>query len=339
MALEEAAVSVTQVTDAGTQPETTQPETAEREDAGKLFSKAVQLMQTLRAPGGCPWDREQTPESIRKYTLEECYEVLDAIERKNPADLCEELGDLLLQVLFYAQMSRDAGEFSIAEVVEGLNRKLVRRHPHVFGEAASAAAGNRAGIIVGEGGISTGEVLRNWHGIKQFEKQQKAMPETWNEAKSQEMESRLSTVLRGQPALLEAAKLGSVAARSGFDWPDAAGLLRKLEEEAAEVEAEIESGSEAGKGTKEPAGAALRMELGDLLFTAAQLARHLGVDPEMALRDGSAKFRKRFAGMEELERGGRPLEQRSSDELEELWRRVKQREMADAGAARGDGTA
>ncbi len=265
-------------------------------------------MARLRGPGGCPWDREQTPESIRPYTLEETYEVLDAIERKHPADLCEELGDLLLQVLFYAQMASEAGEFSIADVLRGLNRKLVRRHPHVFGVEAAAAAGNRAELDAAAEGIGTGQVLANWQAIKRMEKAKKPQPE-----------SRLEGVLRAQPALPEAQKLGSAAAKCGFDWPDAAGIFAKIREETDEVEAEVRA---AGPTPNRE----LRLEIGDLLFVTVNLARHLGVDAETALRDANGKFRSRFAAMEAAE--GAPLEERNLDELELLWRAAKQRERA-----------
>ncbi len=283
----------------------------EETQADALFREAVAIMKRLRGPDGCPWDREQTLDSIRRYTLEETYEVLDAIERHDPEDLCEELGDLLLQVLFYAQIASDDGLFSITDVIETLNRKLVRRHPHVFGEEAAAAAGNQAQLASAEAGIGAKEVLTNWFLIKQLEKKAKAQVEE---------QSRLAGVLRAQPALLEAHKLGSAAARCGFDWPDSKGLLAKIREEADEVEAEI-----TGNGTP---SAALRLEVGDLLFVTANLARHLGVDPETALRDSNAKFRSRFAAMEHAERqdGGPPLEQRSLDALEELWQAAKRLE-------------
>ncbi len=280
--------------------------------AGELFSESVGIMARLRGPDGCPWDREQTPESIRPFTLEETYEVLDAIERKHPEDLCEELGDLLLQVLFYAQMASDAGEFSIADVLTGLNGKLVRRHPHVFGMEAAVAAGMHPQTETGAVEGRADAVVANWGAIKRMEKGKSAG----------EPAGRLEGVLRGQPALLEAQKLGSAAAKCGFDWPDAKGLLAKIQEEAAEVEAEFSSDGAASH--------ALHMEVGDLLFVAANLARHLKVSPEMALRDANAKFRRRFGAMEQAERadGGPPLENRSLDALEELWSAAKQQERA-----------
>jgi nucleoside triphosphate diphosphatase len=270
--------------------------------AGRLFAEAVAIMARLRAPGGCPWDREQTFASIRKYTLEETYEVLDAIEREHWADLADELGDLLLQVLFYAEMAEEAGHFGISEVIGGLNRKLVRRHPHVFGEEASAAAGNRAEGLETDG-IGAQEVLRNWDEIKKLEKKPRA-----------EGTGVLDSVSRAMPALSEAGKIGSKAAKVGFDWQDIRGVVEKLREECGELEAEVARGDVH----------AASQELGDLLFTAVNLARHLKVDPELALRDANAKFRRRFAGMEVATT--RPLEELSAAELEELWAGSKRTE-------------
>ncbi len=279
---------------------------------GELLSESVRIMARLRGPDGCPWDRAQTPETIRKYTVEETYEVLDAIERKDAPGLCEELGDLLLQVLFYAQMAAEAGQFSMGDVAAGLNRKLVRRHPHVFGPEASREAGNRALPSSAGGELTPDDVVQKWFQIKQFER--KANVEGKQEP------SRLATVLRAQPALLEAEKLGAAAAKCGFDWPDATGLLAKVREEIDEVEAEL----------SRPAAIPeqLRMEIGDLLFVTANLARHAQIDAETALRDANAKFRRRFASMEQAERedGGARLEARSLDELEALWQQAKQLE-------------
>jgi MazG family protein len=270
--------------------------------AGHLFVEAVAIMARLRAPGGCPWDREQTFASIRKYTLEETYEVLDAIDREHWTDLADELGDLLLQVLFYAEMAEEDGHFGISDVIAGLNQKLVRRHPHVFGEEASAAAGNRAEGLETDG-IGAQEVLRNWDEIKKLEK--KSRPDGIG---------LLDSVSRAMPALSEAGKIGSKAAKVGFDWPDVRGVVEKLREECGELEAEVATGD----------FHAASEELGDLLFTAANLARHLKVDPELALRDANAKFRRRFAGMEAAAQ--RPLEELSAGELEALWVRSKQAE-------------
>lgn len=280
-------------------------------EAGSVFAEAVEIMRRLRAPGGCPWDREQTFDSIRKYTLEETYEVFDAIERRDWAALEDELGDLLLQVLFYAQMAADEGRFTIREVIGGLNRKLVRRHPHVFGEEAAAQAGNSAeGLTVD--GIDSAEVLRNWEAIKQREKAAKGAAGG---------EGRLDGIPRSMPALAEAAKLGSKAAKVGFDWPEISGLIAKLHEETAELEVEIST----GEAARERAG----QELGDLLFTAVNLARHLRVDPELALRDTNARFRRRFRYMEQ--HSAQKLEQLAPEELERLWAEAKKSESAEQG--------
>lgn len=271
------------------------------DEAGKRFAEAVAIMARLRGPDGCPWDREQSFATIRKYTLEEVYEVFDAIEREDWDELKGELGDLLLQALFYAQMAEEQGYFSIADSLEALNLKLVRRHPHVFGDEAAAAAGNQAAGIETDG-IDAGQVLRNWEEIKKFEKKHSASGG----------EGLLDAVPRSMPALAEAAKLGSKAAKVGFDWPEVSGLLSKVREETAEIEAELKA---------EPGKARVAEELGDLLFTVVNLARHLKVDPEMALRDANAKFRRRFRYMEQA--STTPLEEQRAEKLEELWAEAK----------------
>ena len=268
-------------------------------------------MARLRAPGGCPWDREQTFETIRKYTLEEAYEVFDAIERRDFPHLEEELGDLLLQVLFYAEMAANEGHFTIADVLDHLNRKLIRRHPHVFGEEASKAAGNEADVDAAVKG-SSAAVLRNWEDIKEAEKRKKEA----NADKLSEPVSRLDAVQRAMPALAEAAKLGAKAQKSGFDWQSWRDLLPKLEEETRELEAEAASEDPARKP-------AVEAELGDLLFTVVNLGRHLGVDAEMALRGCNLRFRERFREMERA--ASRPLEELVPDELEALWTQAKQK--------------
>jgi ATP diphosphatase len=277
-------------------------------DAGALFQESVAIMARLRGPSGCPWDREQSFATIRKYTLEETYEVLDAIEREHWDDLGEELGDLLLQVLFYAQMGDEAGYFSIADVLEHLNRKLIRRHPHVFGDEASMAAGNRAQVDAATASESAG-VLANWEAIKKAEKNNAEKSEDGSSA------SLLDEVPRSFPALLEATKLGGKAAKVGFDWPDRAGLLEKVEEECREIEVEVRAGA---------APEAVEGEVGDLLFTVVNLARHLKVDPELALRRTNVKFRRRFAAMEQA--SGRALSESNAAELEALWAQAKQQE-------------
>jgi len=273
-------------------------------------------MARLRAPGGCPWDREQSFDSIRKYTLEETYEVFDAIERRDFPHLAEELGDLLLQVLFYAEMAANEGHFTIADVLGHLNRKLVRRHPHVFGEEASRAAGNQADVDAAVEG-SSAAVLRNWEEIKAAERQSKTPA-------AAAPPSRLDGVQRAMPALAEAAKLGGKAQKAGFDWPHWRDLLPKLAEETAELEAEASSDDPARKPYVEA-------ELGDLLFTVVNLGRHLGVDAEMALRGCNQRFRARFHQMELA--SSRPLEELSPPELEELWAGAKRKLAAEAKSA------
>ena len=212
--------------------------------AGEALAKAAAIMARLRGPGGCPWDREQTFDSIKHHTLEETYEVFDAIERRAWPDLKDELGDLVMQVLFYAQMAADEGYFNITDVAENLSAKLVRRHPHIFGDAQATDAD---------------AVLRNWEQIKRKEKEQKNI-----------QDSMLDDVPRTMPATLEATKLGSKAAKVGFDWSDAEGLFAKMAEETAELRMEVESGN-ADRAEE---------EFGDLLFTAMNLARHLKIDAE-----------------------------------------------------------
>jgi XTP/dITP diphosphohydrolase/ATP diphosphatase len=265
-------------------------------------------MARLRAPGGCPWDREQTFDSIKRHTLEETYEVFDAIERRDWAGLKDELGDLLLQVLFYAQMASEAGYFDVGDVAANLNAKLIRRHPHIFGDVSATDAD---------------AVLRNWELIKREERKQKNAvnpPET----------SLLDDVPRSMPAMVEASKLGSKAAKVGFDWPNSDGLasdlFAKLDEEIEELKVELRSELQPGKPS--PGATA---ELGDLLFTAVNLARHLKIDPEFALREANAKFRRRFRAMESAAGGHESLEHRSPVELEELWAAAKSAEPADAG--------
>jgi len=297
--------------------EATAPLTTEMARAAALFAQSVEIMARLRAPGGCPWDREQSFDSIRKYTLEETYEVFDAIERRDWPHLAEELGDLLLQVLFYAEMAANDGHFTIADVLEHLNSKLVRRHPHVFGDEASRAAGNRANVDAAVEG-SSAAVLRNWDEIKAAEKRVHAVELDLENADGtrDRQPSRLDSVQRAMPALAEAAKLGAKARKAGFDWPEWRDLLPKLVEETAELEAEAASDDPARKP-------AVEAELGDLLFTVVNLGRHLGVDAEMALRGCNRRFRQRFREMELASE--RPLEELAPAELEELWAAAKRK--------------
>ena len=261
------------------------------EEAAQHLQEAVAIMARLRAPDGCPWDREQTFDTIKRHTLEETYEVFDAIERRAWPELKDELGDLLLQVLFYAQMASEAGYFTISDVAANLNAKLIRRHPHIFAGAEATDAD---------------AVLRNWEQIKKAEKQSSGTTH----------DSMLDDIPRTMPAMLEAGKLGSKAAKIGFDWPNVDGLFEKLQEEIAELQAEL---IPAAPGTPTSA----EEELGDLLFTAVNLARHLKIDPESALRASNAKFRRRFRSMESAAGGKDALAARTPVELEDLWTQAK----------------
>ena len=275
-------------------PETAKSDVQIQAETAEALGRAAAIMARLRAPGGCPWDREQTFDSIMPYTLEETYEVFDAIERRAWPELKDELGDLLLQVLFYAEMASDAGYFTLRDVAENLSEKLIRRHPHVFGDVAAADAN---------------AVLRNWEQIKREEKTSKPQPE--------QPSSMMDDIPRSMPAMLEARKLGSRAAKVGFDWPNVEGLFEKLAEETAELREELANGAHNER---------VEDELGDLLFTAVNLARHLGADPELALRKSNAKFRRRFAAMEREAGGRSQLEKMPADELETLWSRAKNTE-------------
>jgi ATP diphosphatase len=256
------------------------------------LTESIAIMARLRGPDGCPWDREQTFDTIKRHTLEETYEVFDAIERRAWPDLKDELGDLLLQVLFYAQMASEAGYFTIQDVAANLNEKLIRRHPHIFAGAQVA---------------DSDAVLRNWEQIKQAEKKSSASSHT----------SMLDDIPRAMPAVLEATKLGSRAAKVGFDWPDANGLFDKLDEEIGELKAEL---APAHGAQPSPA---VEAEFGDLLFTAVNLARHLKVDPESAVRVANAKFRRRFAAMESAAGGRDALAASTPSELDRLWNQAK----------------
>ena len=256
-------------------------------NAARELQRAAAIMARLRAVDGCPWDREQTFDTIKRYTLEETYEVFDAIERRAWPELKDELGDLLLQVLFYAQMATEAGYFDLRDVAENLHAKLIRRHPHVFGDAQA---------------IDSSAVLRNWEQIK-LEEKKAAKPD----------ESLLDGIPRSMPATLEAAKLGSKAAKVGFDWPDANGLFAKLDEEIAELRAEVDR-NDADR---------VESEFGDLMFTVMNLSRHLKVDAESALRRSNARFRARFAAMELAAGGADSLQAMSAEQLERLWENAK----------------
>jgi len=283
-------------------------------------------MARLRAPGGCPWDREQTFDSIKPYTLEETYEVLEAIDNRDWEELTGELGDLLLQVLFYAEMAQEQGTFSIDDVLDRLSNKLVDRHPHVFGDVKAE---------------TSSEVLRNWELLKAEEKKKRleargATPEDPNSAP----ESVLAGVSSGIPALMEATKLSSRAARVGFDWPNIEGLFDKLAEETGELRENLnefpapgpqpQHRGVAGSGKQDiPQELRDRLEdeVGDLFFVLVNIARYLSLDPESALKKTNRKFKRRFQWMEEqLRASARQPHQVSIEELESLWQQSKQLE-------------
>ena len=291
---------------------------------GERFERAVAIMARLRAPGGCPWDREQTFDSITPYTLEETYEVLEAIDNRDWPELTGELGDLLLQVLFYSQMAREKDYFSVDDVLERLSTKLVDRHPHVFGEVKAD---------------TSAEVLRNWEALKAEEKKKRAAAAgEANSENSDHAQSVLAGVSSKMPALMEAYKLSSRAARVGFDWPEVEGLFEKLAEETLELREELKTAPVSGPPGKGIAGSGkpqvsaelrerMEGEVGDLFFVLVNIARYLSLDPESALRKTNRKFKRRFQWMEErLRASGRGPEQASMDELEKLWQEAKTQE-------------
>jgi len=288
---------------------------------GERFERAVAIMERLRAPGGCPWDREQTFDSIKPYTLEETYEVLEAIENRDWPELAGELGDLLLQVLFYAEMAQEQSSFSIDDVLDRLSAKLINRHPHVFGDVKAD---------------TSDEVKRNWEALKQEERQQK---KEGSGAKS-EKRSILAGVSSKMPSLLEAQKLSSRAAQTGFDWPNVEGLFDKLHEETDELREHLkefpapgprpQGRGVAGSGrtvVPEQLQARLEEEVGDLFFVLVNIARYLSIDPESALRKTNRKFRRRFQWMEaRLHESGRSADDAPMEELESLWQQAKAHE-------------
>lgn len=255
-------------------------------DAGQRFLDLLTMMARLRAEGGCPWDREQTRNSLRPFLVEETYEVLDALDTGDAGRIREELGDLLFQVVFHTEIARERGEFSMDDLLEALLAKMTRRHPHVFGDRSVSSAA---------------EALAQWEAIKESEG-------------SGPLRSVLAGVSRSLPALHRAQRVQHKAARVGFDWPDASGALEKVHEELGEVTGALQQGD----------GEALRAELGDLLFATVNVARLAGVDPEAALQAAVERFSRRFASMEDAVRGeGRELPGLSLNELEQLWSRAK----------------
>ena len=260
------------------------------EEAGEKFAELVRVMARLRAPGGCPWDRKQTFDTIKSYTLEETYEVIDAIDRRDWPALAEELGDLLLQPVFFAEMAAEGGLFTISDSLNAINEKLVRRHPHVFGDALAD---------------TPEDVKQRWDEIKLREKTDGGSGRA----------SVLDAVPRNLPALMEADKVSSKAAAVGFEWPDIGGVIDKLQEEAAELAKARESEDQQH----------VEGEIGDLLFTVVNLARFLNVDPEQALRKTNVRFRRRFAHVEkEVVTAGGALSHTPLARMEELWQEAKQ---------------
>jgi nucleoside triphosphate diphosphatase len=265
--------------------------------AALAMDRLLDLMVRLRAPDGCAWDREQTPATLKPQMLEEVYEVIEAIDSGSSTHLKEELGDLLLHVVFQAQIAREAGQFAFADVVNGIADKLVRRHPHVFGDAKAADA---AGVVA------------QWHELKKAEKP--------------ERESALDGVPRALPALMRAEALQQKARRVGFDWPDARGSLEKVREEVAEVAAEIESdlAFAAANETKLAPAPKTAEEIGDLLFSIVNLTRHLKLDAEELLNDANDKFSRRFRAVEaRIKAQGRAMTDCTLEELDAEWNAVK----------------
>ena len=255
------------------------------QDAASGFARLVEIMARLRARGGCPWDREQNFDTIKPYLLEETYEVLDAIDARDFAGIAEELGDLLLQAVFFAQMASEEGRFNITDSLEAINSKLVRRHPHVFGDAEAK---------------TSDDVKRRWDEIKAEEKPRP--------------KGLLNGVPRSLPALVEAQQIASRAAGAGFDWENLEQVLDKLREELAELQ-----GAREGQQHSE-----VEDEIGDLLFVLVNIARFVKVDPEQALRKTNAKFRRRFAHIEDgLAAAGKTPAEASIEEMESLWQDAK----------------
>lgn len=268
--------------------------------AAPAFAKLVAIMARLRAPGGCPWDREQTHATLRTYLIEEAYEVLDALDSTDDVKFAEELGDVLLQVLFHAQIAREEGRFAITDVIRQIYEKMIRRHPHVFGEKRAKDAA---------------EVLRNWEIIKKQERQTKLGPS----AKLAKPESILDGVPRSLPALLEGFQLTRKAARIGFDWDSVDGIFDKLLEESTELRHAL---------AQQESPVRIEAEVGDILFVAVNLARFLQIDPEIAMKKASAKFSRRFREMERLAlQQGTPLAAVPRPQMESLWEQSKIRDQ------------
>lgn len=284
---------------------------------GEWFEKLVAVQAQLRAPGGCPWDREQTHASLRTYLIEEAYEVLEAMESGDDAKFAEEMGDVLLQVVFHSQIAKEEGRFTVADVIREVHDKMVRRHPHVFGEKRAKDAA---------------EVLKNWEQLKKEERAAKG-------GAGKKQESLMDGVSKALPATLEGFQFTRRAARIGFDWGNVDGVFEKLKEEAGELQRELagggaeaeEQGERAKRRDAESAqkngrskGARVEEEMGDLLFAAVNIARWLEIDPEIALKKANAKFAGRFRAMEARAAGsGRKLADVPREEMERMWEDVK----------------
>jgi tetrapyrrole methylase family protein/MazG family protein len=270
------------------------------------FSDLLQIMARLRAPNGCPWDREQTHESLLPYLIEEAHEFIDAVESKDAADMREELGDVLLQVVFHAEVAREAGTFDIDGVIQDISEKLVRRHPHVFGQGSEKTEADDADAVVAQ-----------WDQIKKAEKGDPSGAHA-------PAPSVLDGIPRSLPPFPKALKISRKAVKAGFEWPDWTGVAAKVREELAEFEAEAVAHQKAGNRDK------LEGELGDILFSVVNLARVFDIDPERALARTNAKFTGRFRAMEEMAaKAGKPFESHSLEEMEALWTRVKKEEIGD----------
>src|SRR6266446_5131616 len=270
---------------------------------GEWFEKLVAVQAGLRAPNGCPWDREQTHQSLRTYLIEEAYEVVEALESGNDAKFAEEMGDLLLQIVFHSQIAREEGRFTVAEVIREIHDKMIRRHPHVFGKTHAK---------------DSAEVLRNWEQIKAEERR---ASNNKGESKSGEGVARETSLLdgvsRGLPATLEGYQLTRKASRIGFDWKEAGGVFEKLLEETEELK----------KASREKDHLKMEEELGDLLFAAVNRSRFLKIDPESALKKANAKFSRRFREMERLAReSGREFKDLPREEMEAFWDATKKTE-------------
>jgi nucleoside triphosphate diphosphatase len=276
-------------------------------DSQSAIEKLKSLMTMLRDKNfGCPWDLEQTIASLVPYTLEEAYEVVDAIEKADMVELEDELGDLLFQVVFYAQIAKEQGLFQFDDVANAITKKLIRRHPHVFPEGKVTNFGSKSEI-------SSGEVIVNWEAIKQIEKAEK-IAKNKGDLKSKESNSALDDVPRALPALDRARKLQKRAARVGFDWSEMTPVLAKLKEEVMELEEAI-----ASKDRE-----AVEAELGDVLFAAVNVARHSDIYPEVALRQANSRFENRFKWIESsLEEQGKSMDDTDLQQLDQLWDQAK----------------